>query len=47
VIEVDFEVCHVAGAPLTAYKSKSLKAPTHLEGVAEVKEIFTVVMPAP
>ncbi len=37
---VDFEVCHVAGVPLIAYKNKAPKAHIHVESLGEVKEIL-------
>jgi len=38
--EVDFEVCQASGVPLIAYKNKALRAPVHIENLAELKDIL-------
>ena len=40
--EVDFQVCQAAGVPLIAYKNKALKAHTHVESLAEIKDILQI-----
>ena len=38
--EVDLEVCRACGIPLIAYKNKALRAPIHVESLAELKDIL-------
>ncbi len=37
---VDYRVCQAAGVPFIAYKNKALKADIHVEGFAELKDVF-------